>query len=45
MRNSQYAFVKKKLCQTKLIYFIDRITAPVGKKEAADMIQADDTSP
>jgi len=37
MRNSQHGFVKNKLCQTKVICFIDRITGPVGKKEAADM--------
>lgn len=39
MRNNQHGFVKSKLCQTKLIYFIDRITGPEGKKEVADMIQ------
>lgn len=41
MRNNQHGFVKNKLCQTRLIYFIDRITGPVGKKEAPDMIQVD----
>lgn len=41
MRNNQHAFVKNKLCQTRLICFIDRITGPVGKKEAADMVQVD----
>lgn len=41
MRNNQHGFVKNKLCQTKLIYFIDRITCLVGKKEAAGMIQVD----
>lgn len=41
MRNNQHGFVKNKLCQTKLIFFTDRITGLVGLKEAADTIQVD----
>lgn len=41
IRNSQHAFVKNKSHQSNLISFFDRVTGPVDKGEAADVIDLD----
>lgn len=41
VRNSQRGFVKNKSHQSNLIFLFDRVTGPVDKKEAADVIDLD----
>lgn len=41
IRNSQHGFVKNKSYQSNLISFFDRVTGPVDKGEAADVIDLD----
>lgn len=41
IRNSQHGFVKNKSHQSNLISFFDRVTGPVDKGEAADVIDLD----
>lgn len=50
IRNSQHGFVKNKSHQSNLISFSDRVTSPMDKGEAADVIdlyfsEAFDTHP
>lgn len=38
IKNSQHGFVKHKSCQTNVIPFSDRVTGPVDRGEAVDLM-------